>query len=83
MIAAWIPVTVVPTSSATVAIDTFMTDVSRIIRNWAAASVSSTDWAPLAVLGAEVAGAPLTPAPRDPRGLASSTPLRAPPASAR
>src|SRR5215467_12981648 len=39
--AAWIPVTVVPTSLATVAIDTFMTEVSSVIRNCAEASVSS------------------------------------------
>jgi hypothetical protein len=31
--AVWIPVTEVPTSSATVAIDTFMTELSRIMRN--------------------------------------------------
>ena len=42
MIADWIPLTVVFTSLATVAIDTFMTDESRIIKNWADASVSST-----------------------------------------
>jgi predicted metal-dependent hydrolase len=36
------PVIVVPTSAATVAIDTFMTDVSRIIRNWARARTIST-----------------------------------------
>ena len=42
MIAVWIPVTVVPTSSATVAIETFITDASSIIRNCAAASVSRT-----------------------------------------
>src|SRR3954449_2120894 len=39
------PVTVVPTSSATVAIDTFMTDESRIITNCAAASVTRTAFA--------------------------------------
>ena len=42
MIAVWIPVTVVPTSLATVAIDTFMTELSSVIRNCAEASVSST-----------------------------------------
>lgn len=31
--APWIPVTVVPTSSATVAIETFMTELSSAIRN--------------------------------------------------
>jgi hypothetical protein len=36
------PVTVVPTSLATVAIDTFMTELSSVIRNCAEASVSST-----------------------------------------
>ncbi len=33
VIAVWIPVTVVPRSLATDWIDTFMTDVSRVIRN--------------------------------------------------
>ena len=42
------PVTVVPTSSATVAIDTFMTELSRVMRNWPAASVISTMPAALA-----------------------------------
>ena len=37
-----IPVTVVPTSFATVAIDTFITELSSVIRNWPDASVSST-----------------------------------------
>src|SRR5215471_11935180 len=46
--AAWIPVTVVPTSLATVAIDTFMTELSSVIRNCADASVSSTIPAPAA-----------------------------------
>src|SRR5215211_1489924 len=41
------PVTSVPTSSATVAMATFITDVSSVIRNWPAASVTSTDVAPL------------------------------------
>ena len=48
VIAVWIPVTVVPTSLATVAIDTFITDVSRVIKNCAEASVSRTTDAPLA-----------------------------------
>ena len=39
VIAVWMPVTVVPTSLATVAIDTFITDVSSVMRNCAAASV--------------------------------------------
>ncbi len=42
VIAVWIPVTVVPTSFATVAIDTFITELSSIIRNWPAHSVSRT-----------------------------------------
>jgi len=46
VIAPWIPVTLVPTSFATVAIETFMTELSRTIRNWPAASVSKTSVAP-------------------------------------
>src|SRR5215208_1077485 len=42
------PVTEVPTSSATVAIETFMTELSRVIRNCAAASVMRTMPAPSA-----------------------------------
>ena len=42
MIASWIPVTVVPTSLATVAMETFMTELSRVMRNWADASVNRT-----------------------------------------
>src|SRR6478672_199516 len=42
------PVTVVPTSCATVAIDTFITELSSVIRNWPAASVSKTIPAPFA-----------------------------------
>ena len=48
MIAPWIPVTVVPTSLATVAIETFITELSSVIRNWPDASVSSTSVAPVA-----------------------------------
>ena len=33
MIAPWIPLTVVPTSFATVAIETFITELSRVMRN--------------------------------------------------
>jgi hypothetical protein len=33
VIAVWMPVTVVPTSSATVAIDTFITELSSVMRN--------------------------------------------------
>src|SRR5689334_24131987 len=40
--APWIPETVVPTSWATVAIETFMTELSSVIRNCPAASVSRT-----------------------------------------
>src|SRR5829696_3087294 len=40
--AVWMPVTVVPMSSATVAIETFMTELSRVIRNCDDDSVSST-----------------------------------------
>ena len=50
MIAPWIPVTVVPTSSATVAIETFITELSSAIRNWPAASVSKITWAPAAAV---------------------------------
>ena len=39
--AVWMPVTSVPTSAATVAIDTFMTELSSVITNWPAASVNS------------------------------------------
>src|SRR5262245_14110126 len=42
------PVTSVPTSSATVAIATFITEVSSVIRNWPAASVRRTRVAPAA-----------------------------------
>ena len=42
MIAVWIPVTVVPTSLATVAIAVFITVVSRAITNCPAASVNRT-----------------------------------------
>jgi len=42
VIAVWIPVTVVPKSSATVAIAVFITVVSRAITNWPVANVSRT-----------------------------------------
>jgi hypothetical protein len=42
VIAPWMPVTVVPTSLATVAIDTFITELSKVIRNWPAARVNRT-----------------------------------------
>jgi hypothetical protein len=40
--AVWIPVIVVPRSLATVAIETFITEESNAIRNWAAQSVIRT-----------------------------------------
>ena len=46
--ALWIPVIVVPRSWATVAIETFMTELSSAIRNCPAHSVSSTVLAPCA-----------------------------------
>src|ERR687898_2045082 len=42
------PVTVVPTSFATVAIETFITELSSVIRNWPAARVRRTSVAPAA-----------------------------------
>src|SRR5215216_3537307 len=47
VIAPWMPVTVVPTSLATVAIETFMTELSSVIRNWPDASVKRTRVAPV------------------------------------
>ena len=58
VIAVWIPVTVVPRSLATVAIDTFITDASRIITNCAAASVISTAFAALPIAGSVAVGPP-------------------------
>src|SRR6185503_12138547 len=49
------PVTSVPTSFATVAIDTFMTELSRVMRNWPAARVIRTVLE--ALRGALVSGA--------------------------
>jgi hypothetical protein len=46
--APWIPVTVVPTSFATVAIETFITELSSVIKNCPDASVSRTSVAPFA-----------------------------------
>jgi hypothetical protein len=40
VIAVWMPATVVPTSLATVAIDTFITELSSVMRNCADANVS-------------------------------------------
>src|SRR4029453_13789447 len=48
VMAVWMPVTVVPTSLATVAMDTFMTELSRVIRNCPAAKVTRTSPVPLA-----------------------------------
>jgi hypothetical protein len=42
VMAVWMPVTVVPRSLATLAMDTFITELSRVIRNWPVASVAST-----------------------------------------
>jgi hypothetical protein len=42
VIAVWIPVTVVPTSSATCLIDTFITELSSVMRNWPEARVRRT-----------------------------------------
>src|ERR1700722_2698007 len=44
------PVTVVPTSLATVAMETFMTELSSVMRNWAEARVSRTTRPPAARL---------------------------------
>ena len=42
VMAVWMPVTVVPTSSATVAIETFMTELSSAMMNWPVASTKRT-----------------------------------------
>jgi hypothetical protein len=42
VIAVCMPLMVVPRSSATYAIDTFMTELSRAIRNWPVASMAKT-----------------------------------------
>ena len=65
VIAVWMPVTVVSRSFATVAIDTFITDASRIITNCAAASVTSTAFAATALDWVSVMIVPLrTASPR-------------------
>ncbi len=46
VIAVWMPVTVVPTSAATWRIETFMTELSRVIRNWPAARTPRTNPVP-------------------------------------
>ncbi len=63
VIAPWMPVTVVPTSSATVAIDTFITELSSVIRNCAAASVASTSPAPVAFAEGAAAVVSTRPSP--------------------
>jgi hypothetical protein len=42
VIAVWIPVTEVPRSFATDLMETFMTDESRVMRNWPEARISNT-----------------------------------------
>ncbi len=71
VIAVWIPVTVVPTSLATVAIDTFMTELSRVIRNCPEANVSRTSPAPV-LTGTSVASA-LTGAASSPAAAPDAT----------
>ena len=61
--ALWIPVIVVPRSSATVAIETFMTELSSAIRNCPAHSASSTAVAPAAVRAAFFASGIRPPPP--------------------
>ena len=48
VMAVWMPVIVVPRSLATVAMDTFITELSRVMRNWPAARVGRTRPAPVA-----------------------------------
>ena len=76
------PVTVVSRSFATVAIDTFITDESRIITNCAAASVTSTalaaaPWrADVAVAVASVIPAPLRGRAGQPKAGSTSSAYR-------
>ena len=56
VMAVWMPVTVVPTSLATVAMDTFMTELSRVIRNCPAARVSRTSPVPSAAAAVDWRG---------------------------
>ena len=42
VIAVWMPVTVVPTSAATCRIETFITELSSVIKNWPEASTDKT-----------------------------------------
>src|ERR687898_228620 len=60
VIAPWIPVTVVPTSLATVAMDTFITELSSVIRNWPDASVRRTSMSPPARADEAVSAAVVT-----------------------
>ena len=46
VMALWMPVIVVPRSAATVAIDTFITELSSVIRNWLLANTARTRPAP-------------------------------------
>src|SRR4029453_9489373 len=80
--AVWMPVTVVPTSLATVAIDTFMTELSRVIRNCPAARVSRTSPVPLAgASGARVltASASISSQPHRPQSWAAAEERASPP----
>src|SRR3954470_7468951 len=65
VIAPWMPVTVVPTSFATVAIETFITELSRVIRNCPLASVNSTSVAPPARADGATGGAGVARVPLD------------------
>ena len=78
VMAVWMPVTVVPTSLATVAIDTFMTELSRVIRNCPAARVSRTSPVPLAAAsGARLLTASASiPSPPPPVGRPPTSPWR-------
>jgi hypothetical protein len=55
VIAVWMPVTVVPVSAATCRIETFMTELSKVIRNWPEASTISTNPVPGAARRVSVA----------------------------
>jgi hypothetical protein len=68
------PVTVVPTSLATVAIETFMTELSSVIRNWPAARVSKTTVAPPAGLAGAISAVKAFDSPRSPGGLSIASP---------
>ena len=48
VIAVWMPVTVVPTSAATCRIETFITELSSVIKNWPEASTDKTKPLPAA-----------------------------------